>query len=170
MRPLRICSIVLLLLAAFALRAERAYADVKHKEEQTEQDIKRKKRELQKKYKPTCPTGTEKMGDLPPDARQMWCEVPTAKGRLSHGNYYKWRKDGGLEGDGEYYMGRKHGAWTEYYPNGTKKTVTVWNDGKRLKEERFDKKGKEVKKPDAKDAAKKKEERKVNNRRPAVAR
>ena len=136
----------------------------------TVQELKRYKRELIKKHKPTCPSGTEQMGDLPPDARAMWCEYPTQRGRLSHGNYYKWRKDGGLEGDGEFYMGKKHGTWTEYYPNGKKKTETTWNNGARVKEERFDKKGKEVVKPDNKEHDKAKEERKKRNRRPSIAR
>ena len=143
--------------------SNQASAEIKRKEGKTKEEIKKEKREMKRKLKPACPPGTEQVGDLPPDGTGLWCEYPTSRGRLTHGNYYKWQSNGNLNAEGEYYLGKKHGTWTTYHRDGRKKSVETWYDGKRQQQTRFDPNGQAIKEDETKS---KQQSKKVRNRRP----
>ena len=48
--------------------AREAVAEIKHKQTMTPEQIKKKQREMKRRYNLACPGGTERVGGLPPEA------------------------------------------------------------------------------------------------------
>jgi antitoxin component YwqK of YwqJK toxin-antitoxin module len=102
----------------------------------------------------TCPKGTERKGDAPPEGSEQWCEAHDRNGfPRREGPYRAWYDDGGtwvektfrdgeLEGafverhrngkrarEGVYARGRKVGTWRIWFESGALEEESEWRDG-----------------------------------------
>ena len=98
-----------------------------------------------------CPDGTRERGAAPPDGFERWCQRPNpARGRIRHGGYASWHRNGQTHETGLYKDGDRHGVWTRWYEKGVQQTQAEfengrqhgfqldWNEaGRRLREIRF---------------------------------
>lgn len=94
-----------------------------------------------RKYVHPCPPGTEQFGKAPPKGGNVFCRQPVVGGYRKHGQQIRWYGNGGKRYEGDYVRGKKHGVWTIYHRNGTKKSVEVWYNGKRKSKTKFDRRG-----------------------------
>jgi hypothetical protein len=77
-----------------------------------------------------CPEGTRERGARPPKAFERWCERqdPT-RGRLRHGGYVSWHRNGQINETGLYKDGKRHGVWTRWHEKGGQQTQAEFQDG-----------------------------------------
>ena len=98
-----------------------------------------------------CSESTRERGARPPTGFERWCErQDPARGRIRHGGYASWHRNGQLHETGLYKDGDRHGVWTRWYEKGGQETQAEfengrqhgfqldWNEaGRRLREIRF---------------------------------
>jgi hypothetical protein len=73
-----------------------------------------------------CPDGTTKLGEEPPDGKEVWCE----KSGKRHGPYRAWHDNGLKALDGGYKDGKRDGLWVEWHQNGERKSEVTYVDDK----------------------------------------
>lgn len=100
---------------------------------------------IKKKYVHTCPAGTERVGEGPPDTRVMFCRQPLHNTSRLEGNYATFFQNGNKKIHGEYSQGKKHGKWVQYYRTGEVREVKKYADGKPFEEKTFKKDGAKIK-------------------------
>jgi hypothetical protein len=78
-----------------------------------------------------CPEGTRERGARPPKAFERWCErQDPARGRIRHGGYASWHRNGQVHQTGRYEDGERHGVWTRWYEKGGQQTQAEFQNGR----------------------------------------
>jgi antitoxin component YwqK of YwqJK toxin-antitoxin module len=78
---------------------------------------------------PSCPPGTQAMGEPPPNGQEMWCQKTVNGQPVKEGPFVLYRPDGSLMMRGEYRDGKQNGEWTMWYDNGQKASIDHYKDG-----------------------------------------
>jgi len=79
--------------------------------------------------KPTCPSGTQLMGEGPPEGSELWCAKTVNGEKVKEGPIMLYRPDGSLMMMGSYHDGKQDGEWTMWHDNGQKASVDHYKDG-----------------------------------------
>jgi len=77
-----------------------------------------------------CPPDHREAGARPPEGREWWCEVETARGWVRDGPARRWRHARAVEEEGEYRDGERHGTWTRFWRTGGRHTQAEFREGK----------------------------------------
>jgi hypothetical protein len=78
-----------------------------------------------------CPEGARERGARPPKSFERWCErQDPARGRIRHGGYASWYRNGQLHQTGLYKDGDRHGVWTRWFEKGGQQTQAEFQDGR----------------------------------------
>jgi hypothetical protein len=79
-----------------------------------------------------CPKGAERVGALPPEGFEAWCERPELPpDRRRDGPWRAFYDDGGLAKEARYAEGKLSGLFAEWHRNGRPARAGAWKDGER---------------------------------------
>jgi antitoxin component YwqK of YwqJK toxin-antitoxin module len=78
---------------------------------------------------PSCPPGTQAMGQPPPNGDETWCQKMVDGQAVKEGPFTMYRAEGAMMMRGQYHDGKQDGEWTMWYDNGQKASIDHYKHG-----------------------------------------
>jgi hypothetical protein len=78
---------------------------------------------------PSCPPGHTRLGDVPPDGAEVWCQTTIDGKSVKDGIFIAYNPDGSKMLEGTYHNGEQEGEWTIWYENGQRASIDHYTNG-----------------------------------------